>query len=335
MDKTQLGAFVAENRKALGLTQRELADRLHVTDKAVSKWERGLSYPDVTLLEPLADVLGLDVAALISGGDGQPRESAAQLLEITAQSLAATRRRMALYAVVLVATLAGLLALAIYALRFPADPPVQPRDYVAIERRDDGITHWPARSEYDRSGSYVTYEEVPITEAPQRPWYYCMQMSADPETLVRTLREQFPLTCLSWRDEEADEESRAWKAARVAEIKERWLMRLTVCPAGSVTDAAYGPEELAAWEQSSGQEITGQRTVKVPTAARYRVYVTDSAIYLERPEDWLLILQSPEAAEALQSQLVLLWSSGAAGGGTAPVGYTVPADAQLEELPWV
>lgn len=45
----------------MGLTQRELAERLHVTNKAVSKWECGLSYPDVTLLEPLASALELRV----------------------------------------------------------------------------------------------------------------------------------------------------------------------------------------------------------------------------------------------------------------------------------
>ena len=54
MDKGRIGGFIAENRKRQGLTQRELAQKLHVTDKAVSKWERGLSYPDVTLLQPLA-----------------------------------------------------------------------------------------------------------------------------------------------------------------------------------------------------------------------------------------------------------------------------------------
>lgn len=53
LDKQQLGAFIAENRKRQGLTQQQLAQILHITDKAVSKWERGLSYPDVTLLQPL------------------------------------------------------------------------------------------------------------------------------------------------------------------------------------------------------------------------------------------------------------------------------------------
>ena len=50
MNKERLGTFIAENRKAFGMTQKDLAETLHITDKAVSKWERGLSYPDVTLL---------------------------------------------------------------------------------------------------------------------------------------------------------------------------------------------------------------------------------------------------------------------------------------------
>ena len=41
MNKERLGAFIAENRKALDMTQKDLAERLHITDKAVSKWERG------------------------------------------------------------------------------------------------------------------------------------------------------------------------------------------------------------------------------------------------------------------------------------------------------
>lgn len=66
MNKQQFGNFIAGRRKAAGLTQRELAGRLHVTDKAVSKWERALSYPDVTLLEPLAEALGLGVEELMA-----------------------------------------------------------------------------------------------------------------------------------------------------------------------------------------------------------------------------------------------------------------------------
>ena len=66
LDKQQLGVFIAENRKRQGLTQQQLAQALHVTDKAVSKWERGLSYPDVTLLQPLAAAFGLRVDDLLT-----------------------------------------------------------------------------------------------------------------------------------------------------------------------------------------------------------------------------------------------------------------------------
>lgn len=65
MDKESFGAALAEHRKQQGMTQRQLAEKLHLTDKAVSKWERGFSYPDVTILEPLADALSISVEALL------------------------------------------------------------------------------------------------------------------------------------------------------------------------------------------------------------------------------------------------------------------------------
>lgn len=67
MDNIQFGAFVAQLRKEQGLTQKELADRLHITDKAVSKWETGKGFPDVKLLEPLAQVLGVSLVELLQG----------------------------------------------------------------------------------------------------------------------------------------------------------------------------------------------------------------------------------------------------------------------------
>lgn len=65
MDKAAFGAFLAGLRKQKGMTQKELASRLFVSDKAVSKWERGLSIPDVTLLEPLAEQLEVTVTELL------------------------------------------------------------------------------------------------------------------------------------------------------------------------------------------------------------------------------------------------------------------------------
>ena len=65
MNSKNLGLFIAEQRKALGLTQSELAEKLYVTDKAVSRWERGVGLPDINLLEPLADALEVTVSELI------------------------------------------------------------------------------------------------------------------------------------------------------------------------------------------------------------------------------------------------------------------------------
>ena len=53
MNNNKIGKFIARKRKEANLTQMELANKLYVTDKAVSKWERGLSLPDITLLKKL------------------------------------------------------------------------------------------------------------------------------------------------------------------------------------------------------------------------------------------------------------------------------------------
>lgn len=66
LDAATLGAFVARVRAERGLTQRQLAERLYVSDKTVSKWERGLSLPSVPLLVPLAGALDLSISELMA-----------------------------------------------------------------------------------------------------------------------------------------------------------------------------------------------------------------------------------------------------------------------------
>lgn len=65
IDKEKFGAFLSQLRKEKGLMQKELAEQLYVSDKAVSKWERGLSIPDVALLVPLSEILGVTVTELL------------------------------------------------------------------------------------------------------------------------------------------------------------------------------------------------------------------------------------------------------------------------------
>ena len=67
MDTEKMGALIAKMRKEKGLTQKELADQLHVTDRAVSKWERGICCPDISLLEDLANILGVSISSLLNG----------------------------------------------------------------------------------------------------------------------------------------------------------------------------------------------------------------------------------------------------------------------------
>ena len=67
MDKYLTGATIKELREKRGMTQAQLADILSVSDKAVSKWETGAGYPDITLIEPIAAALRVSVAELLAG----------------------------------------------------------------------------------------------------------------------------------------------------------------------------------------------------------------------------------------------------------------------------
>ncbi|MBQ8297840.1 MAG: helix-turn-helix domain-containing protein [Ruminococcus sp.] len=67
MNQNETGALIRSLRLEQGLTQQKLADRIGVTDKAVSKWERGIGCPDPSVLGSLADALGTEVGTLLSG----------------------------------------------------------------------------------------------------------------------------------------------------------------------------------------------------------------------------------------------------------------------------
>ena len=67
MNQIKIGEFIAECRKKAGLTQVQLADKLGITDKAVSKWERGMAMPDTSIMLLLCDILGISVNELLNG----------------------------------------------------------------------------------------------------------------------------------------------------------------------------------------------------------------------------------------------------------------------------
>lgn len=85
MDNITTGGFIKELRKEKDMTQKQLADLLHITDRAVSKWERGICAPDISLLEPLAEILGVSIVELIRGERAErpeePETSAKEIIE--------------------------------------------------------------------------------------------------------------------------------------------------------------------------------------------------------------------------------------------------------------
>ena len=90
--ENSMGKMIAARRKELGLTQQELADKMGVTDKAVSKWERDLSYPDISSLPQLAGLLGTSTDQLLQAkaeadGDKPAAKKAADLIPLICKAV--------------------------------------------------------------------------------------------------------------------------------------------------------------------------------------------------------------------------------------------------------
>ena len=89
MDQSKIGKFIAERRREMGLTQMQLAEKLNVTDRAVSKWETGRSLPDSSIMLGLCDILQITVNDLLCGEvvtmDNYTKELENNLLEMVKQ----------------------------------------------------------------------------------------------------------------------------------------------------------------------------------------------------------------------------------------------------------
>lgn len=111
MDKEKTGQLITELRKEKGLTQKQLAEALNVTDKAVSKWERGLSFPDISMLEPISELLGVSIMELLagerqSGEETMSREEAKDLInasvELSEEEIRHKKERSRLIIIILI-----------------------------------------------------------------------------------------------------------------------------------------------------------------------------------------------------------------------------------------
>lgn len=80
-DKKSFGSFIAEKRKALHYTQKELAHQLNISETAVSKWERGISYPDITMISSICDLLHITEKEFIMAADDMKTKEEQKFLE--------------------------------------------------------------------------------------------------------------------------------------------------------------------------------------------------------------------------------------------------------------
>ena len=125
MDQLKIGKFIAACRKEKGFTQMQLAEKLGITDKAVSKWERGIALPDASIMLPLCDILGISVNELLSGekigmeGNNQKNE---ELLLNMAKEIERKNRTIwtAMWAIMIVSIVAMIAGLCLVALYVPA-----------------------------------------------------------------------------------------------------------------------------------------------------------------------------------------------------------------------
>ena len=116
MNQVKSGRFIAERRKNAGLTQLQLAEKLGITDRAVSKWETGRAMPDLSVMQELCGILGITVNDLLSGEvvsmDNYKRELENNLLDMIRQKEQADRRLLTAEVILCIACIIPLLAAA-------------------------------------------------------------------------------------------------------------------------------------------------------------------------------------------------------------------------------
>ena len=123
MDQIKIGRFIAERRKNSGLTQMQLAEKLNITDRAVSKWETGKSLPDSSIMLDLCALLQISVNDLLSGEivtmDNYNKEMERNLLDMIRQKEAADKRLLTMEIVTGIICILPLLAMAVAVLVVP------------------------------------------------------------------------------------------------------------------------------------------------------------------------------------------------------------------------
>ena len=109
MNNKKTGELISILRKELGFNQKELAEKLNITDKAVSKWETGRSAPDVSMLLPLAEVLGVSVTEILKGERINQQEIGTKSNEMIVMTLKKSKLKVLIAVISVFALLIGLI----------------------------------------------------------------------------------------------------------------------------------------------------------------------------------------------------------------------------------
>lgn len=104
MDLVKIGKYIAGKRKALGMTQKQLAEKLNMSDKSVSKWERGICLPDVSVYMELCEILGISINEFLAGEDidaeNVEKKSEDNIIQVTKDSKKKQKNLKSILAVV-------------------------------------------------------------------------------------------------------------------------------------------------------------------------------------------------------------------------------------------
>ena len=130
MDLIKIGKYIAEKRKALGLTQKQLAEKLNMSDKSVSKWERGICLPDVSIYMELCSILRISINEFLTGEDigaeNVIEKSDSNLIQITKES---KKKQKNLKTILAVVTVFAVIVSAILGTLF-FHKLIQPKNYI-------------------------------------------------------------------------------------------------------------------------------------------------------------------------------------------------------------
>ena len=135
MDLVKIGKYIAGKRKALGMTQKQLAEKLNMSDKSVSKWERGICLPDVSVYMELCEILGISINEFLAGEDidaeNVEKKSEDNIIQVAKDSKKKQKNLKSILAVVTTFTVIMVLVLGVVFVH----KVMEPKNYItAVDR---------------------------------------------------------------------------------------------------------------------------------------------------------------------------------------------------------